>query len=299
MTARDAGPEPPIGALTAVPDVTSGELFELELYGGPSERRYHRMRPEILEMPWGSLAESLAKNPIPPEERVRAQRAWTGAAFQEHRTAVACAATLRALLEARAPIDLIGMATRFPLDEMAHVELASRMTLELGGATEIRYVPSEVMRDPDPDLPNLLRAADMVVRFFCVGEALSIPLLRGAAHAARHPLARAVLHRIVWDEASHGTFGFTFLDWAEPLLSASDRAHLGDAADRTIRATETQWRSIASELREEAEHDALAWMHSQAYLALARRSMARSVVAPLRRRGIPISAWPEGPLADQ
>src|SRR5690349_22913699 len=118
------------------------------------------MRPEILAMPWGSLAESLTTSPIPDGERVRAQRAWTGAAFQEHRTAVACTATLRALLEARAPIDLIGMATRFPLDEMAHVELASRMTLELGGATEIHYVPGEVLRDPDADMPNLLRAAD-------------------------------------------------------------------------------------------------------------------------------------------
>ncbi len=294
MTSRDPAAEPPIGALTALPDVSRGELFELELYGGPSERRYHRMRPEILQMPWGSLADSLAKHPIPAAELVRAQRAWTGAAFQEHRTAVACAATLRALLEARAPIDLIGLATRFPLDEMAHVELASRMTLELGGATEIRYVPGDVLRDPDADLPNLLRAADMVVRFFCVGEALSIPLLRGAAHAARHPLARAVLHRIVRDEASHGVFGFTFLDWAEPLLSDADRVHLGHAADRTIRATQQQWASIATSLRDETEHDALAWMHSEAYLALARRSMSRSVVAPLRRRGIPIGAWPEG-----
>ena len=293
MTERADAVEPPIGALTALPDVSTGELFELELYGGPSERRYHRMRPEILEMPWGSLAESLAKNPISADERVRAQRAWTGAAFQEHRTAVACTATLRALLEARAPIDLIGMATRFPLDEMAHVELASRMTLELGGATEIRYLPADVLRDPDADMPNLLRAADMVVRFFCVGEALSIPLLRGAAHAARHPLARAVLHRIVRDEAAHGTFGFTFLDWAEPLLSDADRAYLGQAADRTIRATQAQWQAISGALRAEAEHDALAWMHSEAYLALARRSMSRNVVAPLRRRGIPISAWPE------
>ena len=266
--------EPPIGALTALPDVSSGELFELELYGGPSERRYRQMRPEVASMPWGTLAASLEATPIPPEERVRAQRSWTGAAFQEHRTAVACAATLRAMLEARAPIDLVGLATRFPLDEMAHVELCSRMTLELGGATEIRYTPTEVLRDAELELPNLLRATDMVVRFFCVGEALSIPLLRGAAHAARHPLARAVLHRIVRDEAAHGVFGFTFLDWAEPLLTEADRAHLGRAADRTIEATKAQWDAIAAAPRAESEHDALAWMHSEAYLALARRSMS-------------------------
>ena len=54
----------------------------------------------------------------------------------------------------------------------------------------------------------------MIARFFCVGEALSIPLLRGTWHAARHPLPRAVLGRIVKDEAAHGVFGFMFLDWA-------------------------------------------------------------------------------------
>ena len=32
--------------------------------------------------------------------------------------------------------------------------------------------------------------------------------------------------RIVKDEAAHGVFGYTFLDWAEPLLSAEDKAHL-------------------------------------------------------------------------
>mgnify|MGYP003377543337 CR=1 FL=1 len=138
-----------------------------------------------------------------------------------------------------------------------------------------------------------MAAATLAVRFFWVGGARSIPCLRGAGHAARPPLARAVLHRAVRDEASHGVFGFTFLDWAEPLLSDADRVHLGHAADRTIRATQQQWASIATSLREETEHDALAWMHSEAYLALARRSMARSVVAPLRRRGIPIHAWPE------
>jgi hypothetical protein len=292
VTAPGAGPdEPPIGALTALPDLAKGELFELELYGGPSERRYRAMRPEIAAMPWGTLAESLASSPIPAEERVLAQRAWTGAAFQEHRTAVACTATLRALLEARAPVDLVGLATRFPLDEMAHVELCSRMTLELGGATEIRYVPTEVVRDPASDLSSLMRAADMVVRFFCVGEALSIPLLRGAAHAARHPLARAVLSRIVRDEAAHGVFGFTFLDWAEPLLTDEDRAHLGRAADRTIVATKAQWASIAEMPKNESEHDALAWMRSDAYLSLARRAMSRGVVEPLRRRGIPVAAW--------
>jgi hypothetical protein len=129
----------------------------------------------------------------------------------------------------------------------------------------------------------------MVVRFFCVGEALSIPLLKGTWHAARHPLSRAVLGRIVRDEAAHGTFGFTFLDWALPSLTEADRAHLGRAADRTIRAIRKQWAAMQRRRvsgYDDGIGDALGWMQTDAYLALATRSMEERVRRPLARRGI-------------
>jgi hypothetical protein len=238
-------------------------------------------------MPWGTLG-GLS---IGDDARIMAQRAWTGAAYQEHRTAIACAATLRALLEARAPIDLVAVATRFPLDEMTHVEMCARMAMEMGGGTEIRYDPTEVVTGAPDGAPNLVRAADLVVRFFCVGEALSIPLLRGAAKAARHPLPRAVLNRIVKDEAAHGVFGFTFLDWAADRLGEPERRFLGERADLAIEATKSTWREIAKQPRATESSDALAWMQTDEYLETARRSMQRYVVEPLRARGIPIGSW--------
>src|SRR6185295_2857163 len=205
----------------------AAELFELELFGGGIEQRYRKMRPDVEAMPWGTLDTSR----IPEEALVLARKQWTGAAFQEHRTGIACAATARALFECRAPLDLIAMASRFVLDELVHVELCARMAMELGGGTEIRHDPNALIVDADPDLEPLMRAADLIVRCFCVGEALSIPLLRGTWKAARHPLPRAVLGRIVKDEAAHGTFGYLFLDWAEPQLSREDRRLLGAQAD--------------------------------------------------------------------
>jgi len=264
----------------------TGELFELEMIGGSIERRYRKMRPEVEAMPWGTIDVSR----VPEENLIAARRAWTGAAFQEHRTGVACSATLRALIEARAPLDLIALAARFPLDEMVHVELCARMAMELGGGTEIMHDPDALVLDADPGLPPLLRAAEVVVRFFCVGEALSIPLLRGTWHAARHPLPKAVLGRIVKDEAAHGTFGFTFLDWAGEHLSEEDRAHLGRSADIGIAFMRRQWEDIRKHPRAPAhEGDALAWMATDAYLALAERSMEEKVIGPLTERGIPIS----------
>jgi hypothetical protein len=266
-----------------------GELFELELYGEGVERRYRKMRPEVLDMPWGTLD----LTGIPEGELILARKAWTGAAFQEHRTGIACAAALRALIEARAPLDLIALATRFPLDEMVHVELCARMAMELGGGTEIVHDPDAMVADADPGLRPLLRAGELVVRFFCVGEALSIPLLRGTWHAAQHPLPRAVLGRIVRDEAAHGSFGWAFLDWAVPHYGEAELTHLGAQADLAIAAVMQQWEHIrARPPRPVRDGDALAWMESGAYLALAERSMRDKVVAPLRARGIPIAAYP-------
>ncbi len=265
------------------------ELFELELFGDSVERRYRKQRPEVEAMPWGTLDASK----IPEPARILARKAWTGAAFQEHRTGLACCAALRALFECRAPVDLIAMAARFPTDELVHIELCARMAMELGGGTEIQHDPNALIVDPDDSLPPLLRAAHMVVRFFCVGESLSIPLLKGTWHAARHPLPRAVLGRIVKDEAAHGTFGFTFLDWALPSLTEEDRQLLGRAADGTIRAIHVQWDNVRkkrSDHYHEAVGDALGWMQSDAYLALAAKAMETRVREPLRARGIPITA---------
>jgi hypothetical protein len=269
--------------------VAERELFELEMFGDGVERRYRKLRPEVEQMPWGTFD----TRGIPEPALVAARKAWTGAAFQEHRTGLACSATLRALFECRAPVDLIAMAARFPMDELVHVELCARMAMELGGGTEIQHDPDALIVEAPEDLSPRMRAADMIVRFFCVGEALSIPLLKGTWHAARHPLSRAVLGRIVRDEAAHGTFGFTFLDWTLPQLTEKDREHLGRAADRTIRAIKKQWADMRRRRvsgYDEAIGDALGWMQTDPYLALAERSMEERVRRPLRERGIVTTA---------
>jgi hypothetical protein len=267
--------------------MNSGDLFELELLGGATERRYRKMRPEVEQMPWGTMDLSKAS----AGDLLAARLAWTGAAYQEHRTAIACAATLRALLEARGSVDLIAVASRFPLDEMVHVELCARMAEECGGGTEIRYDPDRVVLDADASLPPLLRVSELAVRFFCVGEAISIPLLRATWHHARHPLPRAVMGRIVKDEAAHGMFGFTVLDWALDRLTANDKEHLGKMAVLAIEFLEHQWDDLQKRPRA-APHDGdvLGWMQTGDYLAAARSALRRDVVKPLLRRGIPLGS---------
>jgi len=266
-------------------------LFELEILGGATERRYRKMRPEVERMTWGTL--DLER--MTEDERVAARLAWTSAAYQEHRTAVGVTAALRALLEANAPLDLVGLAARFPLDEAVHVELCARMAMEAGGGTEIRYQPDAVVLDADRSLSPLMRAADLVVRFFCVGEALSIPLIRGTCKAARHPLPRAILSRILRDEAAHGTFGFLFLDWADDKLADDDRELLAHSADLAIQAVTASWEEIRKRPPStNTDGNPLAWLDSDAYLKLAARSMNENVLRPLRERGIPVKSFPDG-----
>src|SRR5262249_39663995 len=136
--------------------------------------------------------------------------------------------------EARAPIDLVALASRFPLDEVVHAELCARMAMHLGGGTELRPEPDRLTEDEGGPLSPLLRATDLVTRIFCVGEAFSVPMLRGTWRSSRHPLVKAVLGRIVKDEAAHGAFGWSFLDWALPALSPGDIEHLGRAADHAV-----------------------------------------------------------------
>jgi hypothetical protein len=273
-----------------------GELFELELFGEGIEKRYRKLRPEVEAMPWGTLETASYPEPV----LVAARRAWTGAAFQEHRTGAACALTLKALIEARAPLDLIAIACRFPLDEMVHVELCARLAMELGGAVPLEHDPRELVYEPDRALPALLQAAELVVHNFCVGEALSIPMLRGAAKAANQPLTRAVLSRIVRDEAMHGSFGWSYLEWAQDQLTQEDLKALSWLAARSIRGVLANWEYLRRELMEgpsqRPKAHELGWMQTRDYLTLAAMSIEKKVLAPLARFGIDPTPYLNGEL---
>jgi hypothetical protein len=260
--------------------VSEEEVFELELWGGATERRYRAARSDVEAMPWGTLTN------IPKDIADDARRNWTVAAFQEHRTGAQCAQALEALFVCKAPVDIIAGFARFPLDEVVHVELAARMADELGGAVELVHTRADVVRPASAREP-LLAAAELVVRTFCVGEALSIPLLHAAWQAARYPLARAVLARIVRDEAAHGIAGFVFLDWAAPFFGDAERAHLSRVASDAVAELHKLWAPIRTRAKTPLTHaNGLGWIGDDAYLTLAERSLADKVIAPLARRGI-------------
>jgi hypothetical protein len=267
--------------------------FELDWMGGVAERHFRKVRPGVEAMPWGTLRPA----DFSPDLVDRARTSWTEAAFNEYCTAAAFARLVEELLHARAPLDLIGMASDFLADEVLHVELTSRLAMELGGGAPKTIDYEDITVPLEEGLDAVGRANERVVVTCCVAEAFSVPMLAGCLSTAGHPLTRAVLERIVQDEAPHGRFGWLYLDWAAPHMSPAERERLARVALGAIEAYSIEWRECADaeDVRRRrgfslAHVRALGWMDPISYAERARKVVRDDVVAPLSRYGIVVDA---------
>jgi hypothetical protein len=257
-------------------------LFELSAVGGPWARRLQHRRKGLDRLPWHEAAAGAS-----PEAQRAARVVWTQSAFSEIASAAAFAEIASALLAAGAPIDLVAAAGDFVADEILHAELSARVAMALGGAVALDVDLGRLVR-PAGGASPLLRAAELVVRTSCVGEALTVPVLKAAKASAGSPLVAAVIGRIVRDEASHAQLGPWFLDWAAPALSDGDRAHLGRAAGAAIRAFAPLLSGSCSAA------PALGVLACGTFDPVFAAALRRHVVRPLAARGIAI---PEEDLA--
>ncbi|MBA2540160.1 MAG: hypothetical protein H0V17_11035 [Deltaproteobacteria bacterium] len=268
------------------------EPFDLEWMGGVAEKHFRKVRPGVDELPWGTL--DVSRYPVELVDRARVS--WTEAAFNEYCTAVAFSEMLGALLAAKAPIDLIGMASDFMADEILHVELTSRIAMDLGGGAPYQIDFDDLAVRPSQELSPLQRANELVVHVCCVGEAFSLPMLASAYQSALHPLTKQVLQRIVHDEAPHGRFGFLYLDWAAEQFDDAERTRLAEIAANTIELFAPLWQRLTSRVHDgvttegyQLEHvRELGWTESSLYATRARAAIEDEVIAPLAKYGIAV-----------
>ena len=200
--------------------------FELTAVGGPWQKRLAPRRAWLDELPWDEQL---------PKDVLAARVVWTRTAFSEYASAAAFAEIATASLHAAAPIDLIAAAGDFVIDELLHAELAGRIAIALGGAVPLEVDYAKLVRPPASDKP-LVRAAELIVRTSCVGESLTVPILKLSRSLAGSGLIASAINRIVSDESMHAQFGWWFLDWADEQLTDDDRAHLARVAADAIRA---------------------------------------------------------------
>jgi hypothetical protein len=253
-------------------------LLELTLVGGPWAKRLARRRAGIDALPWHE-----ARGEAPPEVVEAARVVWTQSAFSELAAAAAFAEIAAALMAAGAPLDLCAAAGDFVVDEAIHAELSARMATALGGAVALEVDLRRLVR-PAIAAEPLLRAAELVVRSCCVGEALTIPVLKATRARSRPGLVREVVARIAREEGPHAELGWWFLDWAAPRLSEADRAHLGRAAGAAIAAFAPVFAGAC------AGGSDLGVMDCAGYDASFAGALRRAVLRPLSSRGIAVPA---------
>jgi hypothetical protein len=103
---------------------------------------------------------------------------------------------------------------------------------------------------------------------------------------ASHPVTRAVLERMVRDEALHGHFAALFLDWISPDLDGAERGHLGRIAAAALAEIRAGLDAIASRAPDAhaAEHlHALGWMSLAVYREAALSAIEQEIVPLLTR----------------
>lgn len=213
--------------------------LEVSVLGGWTERRMRRHRSDIDDLPWGTLR----LDRYTPEDVALARAMWTNGIFTEYASAAAFSQLATAFVECGAPIDLTATCSDIVVDEMTHVEIVSRVVLELGGAVPYAMDLDRITQLLDPDASPIMRAAELAITTSCVGESLSVPALRESRTLVGGGLLHAVLDRLVRDEGPHAQLGPQFLSWAGDQLTDEDRARLADIALESVAVYAPLWRS--------------------------------------------------------
>jgi hypothetical protein len=258
--------------------------------GGAAEHHFRKARPAIEELPWGTVVSSKHA----PAAIEYARGAWTEVAINEYRAVASFCEVLRALVDAKAPLDLLGMTSDFLADECSHVELASRMAMELGGAAPRMVDLDHFAVRPGGRLTPLQRANELVLRVSCVAETFSGGTATVSLETTSHPLPRAVYETILRDEAHHRRLGGLYFEWALSRIDEDELRRLGQAMLATLRGIAPFWkaRSAKGEGKSAPPEDdlrALGWLSPAHFAPVAREVVERDILDPLATIGITIS----------
>lgn len=264
------------------------QLFELEWLGGVTEHHFRKVRPAAEELPWGTLDPTQYS----PSALERARGSWTEVAINEYRAIASFSEVLRSLVDVRAPLDLLGMTSDFLADECSHVELASRMAMELGGGAP-REVDLEQFAGRPRGLTAWQRANELMLRVSCIAEAFSGGTALVSCASTTHELPRTVYETILRDEALHRRLGGLYFEWALARIDDAELSRLGRVLARTLGAMRGFWkRSPAAEAQTEPPADdliALGWMQRTRFATVAREVVVRDIVEPLAAIGITLT----------
>jgi hypothetical protein len=263
--------------------------FEIEWMGGVPEHHFRRVRPAVEELPWGSLVVA----DYSPAALEYARGAWTEVAINEYRAVALFCEVLRALVDVKAPLDLLGMTSDFLADECSHVELASRMAMELGGGAP-RVVDLENFAMRPSGGTAFQRANEMLLRVGCVAETFSGGTATVSHRFTSHALPRAVYETILRDEALHRRLGGLYFEWAMPRIDAVERRRLGQVLLSALKGLAPFWKARPQPAEPGSpsfkdDLHALGWITADDFGYVARDVVVKDILDPLASIGIGIT----------
>lgn len=147
----------------------------------------------------------------PASERVQVE--WARRVGAEYASAGVTAQVLTWAIQAGLPPEWVYRCHRVVHDELEHARLSHEVLAAAGGGE----LPVELQAD---ELTVAGGLVPVLVRNLCLGESFAVPCFERMRRRATHPVARAVLDRILVDEAEHRKLGWDGLD---VLLAADPR----------------------------------------------------------------------------
>ena len=263
--------------------------FEIEWMGGAAEHHFRKARPRTESLAWGTVD----TKEFSPAALDMARASWTEVAINEYRAVASFSEVLRALVDTKAPLDLIGMTSDFLADECSHVEIASRMAMELGGAVT-RMVDLDRFAQRPRVANAFQRANELVLRVSCVAEAFAGGTATVSYGRTTHELPRQVYETILRDEAHHRRMGGIYLEWALEKMDEKEVERLGDVLFDAVKGLAPFWKSpqkkpTAASSATLDELQALGWMPRAQFAEVAREVVLRDIVEPLATVGITLT----------
>ncbi len=110
---------------------------------------------------------------------------------------------------------VVGAARSAVREERFHSRLCARMARRYGHPTgfgELPHGPEDAVGHWPPEMPARDRLLFEVTAMCCLTESLNACLLSATYEAARVPLVRRVVRRILVDEMKHSRLGWAYLD---------------------------------------------------------------------------------------
>lgn len=240
-----------------------------QIQNSPWEKRLRKRRAWIHELPFDEKIEPTDNSKL----------VWLRTAYSEYASAAAFSNISQALLACNAPLDLIAYANDFTIDELIHTEVAVLIANKLGSQFVLEVDYSKLVKPTSKENTSILQACELIVRTCCVGESLTVPILKKSAELAKSQLISKALTRIRKDEISHAQFGWHFLDWVESFLNQTDLEYLGKITKETIDSFQIVLNGACSE----SGYGVLA---CQDFDPVFLNAVQKNVIQPMKERGI-------------